>query len=234
MYTHRLFAQLASDPAPAVPYNKDVADQRRKYGENLLRKAEDQLQTQRAHQSESRGKLDAARAKRDEERARQKQVEDLRLEELRIASDRLAEERREANKKAQEWTKEVENESEEEGRKKAERAAKRATRKVRGAEDDGSGAEDGNMGNGNGTAPPKRKRVKRRVKEEGNGDDGEEALFSADEGEEKPKKVSSMRWPTRMTANVYNSEARRREWSRTRMMTMRQVLLARNRCESCQ
>jgi RNA polymerase-associated protein CTR9 len=198
----RLFAELASDPANVVPYSKEMADQRRKYGEGMLRKGDEHLATQRQHDEESRVRIDAARQKRQEERDRLQQIEvrrrcrprasamltasqDLRLEELRIAADKLAEERRIARQQAQEWTAEARAESDEERERKA---SKRASRKARPA-DGGASGDEGESGPGQ-----KRKRS-RKKKTEQDGED-EEALFSAPEddgagaGAEKPKKVS--------------------------------------------
>lgn len=66
----RLFASLAADTSVPLPYSHEIADQRRKYGESMLRKAADHLGTQEEWESQVREKLDAARQKRQEERER--------------------------------------------------------------------------------------------------------------------------------------------------------------------
>ncbi len=66
----RLFSSLASDKASALPYNREIADQRRKYGEVMLRKTEDHLAAQEAHEAEVQEKMNAARQRRQEERDR--------------------------------------------------------------------------------------------------------------------------------------------------------------------
>jgi len=71
----KLFASLASDKAPAVPYSRDLADQRRKYGDSMLRRADEHLATQRQHEAELLAKLEAARRKRNEEKERQEAIE---------------------------------------------------------------------------------------------------------------------------------------------------------------
>lgn len=71
----RLFASLASDKSPLVPYSRDIADQRRKYGESMLRKADDHLAIQRQFEEEAHAKLSSARQKRQEERDRQEALE---------------------------------------------------------------------------------------------------------------------------------------------------------------
>ena len=75
MVSIRLFASLASDPATVVPYSRDIADNRRKYGDNMLKKGDDQLAAQRKYEEETKARLDAARAKRQEERDRQQAAE---------------------------------------------------------------------------------------------------------------------------------------------------------------
>jgi RNA polymerase-associated protein CTR9 len=66
----RLFASLASDRSPMVPYNRDIADQRRKYGDSMLRRADEHLASQRQFEAEVQAKIDNARQKRQEERER--------------------------------------------------------------------------------------------------------------------------------------------------------------------
>ena len=45
-----------------------MADQRRKYGDSVLRKCDEHLATQRQHEAEQHAKLEAARQKRQQER----------------------------------------------------------------------------------------------------------------------------------------------------------------------
>lgn len=71
----RLFASLAEVKTSLVPYNKDIADNRRKYGESMLRKAEEHLAAQRQHEDETQSRLEAARRKRQEEREKQEAAE---------------------------------------------------------------------------------------------------------------------------------------------------------------
>ena len=64
----RLFASLAADTATILPYSKDLADQRRKYGEGMMRKAEEHLSIQRQYEEENEAKLKEARERRQKER----------------------------------------------------------------------------------------------------------------------------------------------------------------------
>jgi RNA polymerase-associated protein CTR9 len=58
-----------------VPYSREIADQRRKYGDNMLRKSEEHLAVQKQHEGEVQAKLDSARQKRQEEKERQGALE---------------------------------------------------------------------------------------------------------------------------------------------------------------
>jgi len=53
-----------------VPYSRDIADQRRKYGDNMLRKGDEHLEKQRQFEAETQAKLEEARRKRQEDRDR--------------------------------------------------------------------------------------------------------------------------------------------------------------------
>ncbi|KAG9220389.1 hypothetical protein CCMSSC00406_0006654 [Pleurotus cornucopiae] len=173
-HAQKLFASLYADPAPVVPYNRDIADQRRKYGESLLRKGGDQLAAQTDHESETQAKLDAARTKRQEEKERQEAIERVRLEEIRREAEKLAEERRIARETAQEWTREVRMESDEERERKA--------KKPRRAK-----AEAGAGGSGDEAGEPKKKR-RGKLKKAAEGEE-EQAVFSdEDENTDRPLK----------------------------------------------
>lgn len=58
-----------------VPYSRDIADQRRKYGEIMLRKGDEHIAAQQQYEAETQGKLEAARRKRQEEKVRQEALE---------------------------------------------------------------------------------------------------------------------------------------------------------------
>jgi hypothetical protein len=71
----RLFAALAEDKSATLPYKREVADQRRKYGDVMLRKADDQLEKQREYEAEQNARLEAARQKRFEEKRKLEEAE---------------------------------------------------------------------------------------------------------------------------------------------------------------
>ena len=74
-HAQKLFASLAADKSQAVPYSRDIADQRRKYGESMLRRCEEHLTTQKAYEAEAQAKIEAARQRRQEEKERQDAAE---------------------------------------------------------------------------------------------------------------------------------------------------------------
>jgi hypothetical protein len=52
-----------------------MADQRRKYGESVLRRCDEQIAIQKQHENETQAKMDDARRKRQEDRDRQEAIE---------------------------------------------------------------------------------------------------------------------------------------------------------------
>ncbi|KAJ3576752.1 hypothetical protein NP233_g216 [Leucocoprinus birnbaumii] len=171
-HAQKIFASLANVKAQLVPYSKDIADNRRKYGESMLRKAEDHLAAQRQHDADTQSRLEAARRKRQEERERQEAIERELAEKLRIEAEKLAEERRLAREQAIEWTREVRMDSDEEKEKKPKK-----TRKPR------SEAPSGDEGE-----PRKKRRGKLRKASPEAGDEEGGAIFTDDEEVERPAK----------------------------------------------
>lgn len=70
-----IFGSLAADTSPFLPYSLEVADQRRKYGESMLRRADEHLTAQKEFEAEAQARLEAARQKRLEEKQRQEALE---------------------------------------------------------------------------------------------------------------------------------------------------------------
>ncbi|KAG6831581.1 hypothetical protein H0H87_004800 [Tephrocybe sp. NHM501043] len=167
----KLFASLALDKSPMVPYSRDLADQRRKYGDSMLRKGDEHLAAQRLFESEAQAKVDAARRKRQEEKERQEEIERLRMEALRKEAEKLAEERKLAREQAMQWTQEVKADSDEERERKPKKPRK-AKQEV------GSGDE----------VEPKKKRRGKLKKPTSDGDGEDQAMFSEDEEVERPAK----------------------------------------------
>lgn len=77
-----VFGSLAADTSPFLPYSVELADQRRKYGESMLRRADEHLSAQREFEAEAQARLEAARQKRQEEKQRQEALEVCHLSSL--------------------------------------------------------------------------------------------------------------------------------------------------------
>ncbi|THH14902.1 hypothetical protein EW146_g5490 [Bondarzewia mesenterica] len=184
-HAQKLFASLAADSSPVLPYNREIADQRRKYGDSMLRRADEHLAVQRQYETERHARLEAARQMRQEEKEKAEEEARQREELARKAAEELAQQRRIAISQAQEWTREVKAESDDERERKA---AKKASKKVK------SEAASGDEGAANGE--PKRKRVRKGKKASGaveESDADDDALFTGDEADKPAKKRTKKR-----------------------------------------
>lgn len=70
VHAQKMFGSLAADPASAVPYDRDLAEERKKYADSMLRRAEEHLSAQRQHEGEQAARLEGARQRRAAERER--------------------------------------------------------------------------------------------------------------------------------------------------------------------
>jgi RNA polymerase-associated protein CTR9 len=70
-----MFGSLASDASAFLPYDRGIADQRRKYGESILRRADEHLASQETYEQEVQQKLEAARRRRMDEKERLEAIE---------------------------------------------------------------------------------------------------------------------------------------------------------------
>lgn len=80
-----MFRALADDTTTPLPYDKDLADQRARYGDGLLRKAPDQISRQQEFEGQAAARVEEARKARAEEQARI-QAAEVRPRTLRNAS----------------------------------------------------------------------------------------------------------------------------------------------------
>jgi len=177
-HAQKLFSALAADPSPMVPYSRDIADQRRRYGDSVLRRCDEHLTAQKQYESENQAKIEAARLRRQEEKEKQEAIERQRMEVLRKQAEQLGEERRKAREQALEWTREVRQESDEERERKA---SKTKTRRPK-ADAGGSGDEAGE---------PKKKRKGKLKKDKVDDEEEDGALFSGEEeGDNKASRKS--------------------------------------------
>ncbi|KAJ8515561.1 hypothetical protein ONZ45_g7046 [Pleurotus djamor] len=169
-HAQKLFASLVADRASALPYSRDIADQRRKYGDSMLRKAGDHLASQKEHEAETQARLEAARARRQEEKDRHELAERAKLEELRREAEKLAEERRIARETAQEWSRDIRMESDEEKERKA--------KKVRKAKPEPGSGDEGE---------PKKKR-RGKLRKAADAEEEQAAVFSDEDDTDRPVK----------------------------------------------
>ena len=112
--SHSLFGLLAADKSSAVPYSREIADQRRKYGESILRRADEQLAQQEQHEAAQEARLAGARQKRLDEKRKAAEAAEARAAELEAGARKLAEERRIARETVKQWAAELNEESEDE------------------------------------------------------------------------------------------------------------------------
>ncbi|EJU02087.1 hypothetical protein DACRYDRAFT_99861 [Dacryopinax primogenitus] len=84
-----MFAALVEDKSPVMPFARDLPDQRRRYGETVLRKSGEHVEAQKAYEQEVVAKTEAARAMQEEERKRKRPspilTRDERLEDEMVA-----------------------------------------------------------------------------------------------------------------------------------------------------
>ena len=71
----RIFRNLAETRERPLPYDVDLVEQRSKYGEGLLRRADDQRQKQTTWENEQTERHLEAVRRRQEERRKQEQIE---------------------------------------------------------------------------------------------------------------------------------------------------------------
>jgi len=175
---NKAFGELTADPSTAVPYDRDLAEQRMKYGEGMLRRAEEQIANQRQFEDEAREKLDAVRQKRLEERLRLEAIEKEKEDQRRVEAEALRETRKRQQEEAAEWMKGYADSSDDETREK--RPRKQGAKKVK-VEADSAG-EDAVAGG----EPKKKRRTKKPASADAEEDEG--GLFSDDGVDSKPKK----------------------------------------------
>ncbi|KAF8910392.1 hypothetical protein CPB85DRAFT_1305700 [Mucidula mucida] len=182
-HAQKLFASLASDKAIMVPYSRDIADQRRKYGDNMLKKADEHLAKQRDHELTNETRINTARMLRQAEREELERLEEERKKEEAEAAKLLAEARRIAREQAQEWTKNSHlYDSDDDKEKKTKRARKPKEDKPVVSGDEGVEPE-----------PKKKRRGKLKIKQRENEEDGPSAQASEDDQVEKPTRKRKKR-----------------------------------------
>ncbi|WWC61402.1 uncharacterized protein I303_103985 [Kwoniella dejecticola CBS 10117] len=138
------FRALADDRSGPLPYDADLADQRARYGDGLLRRAPAEMEKQKAYESEFQARVEEARKMRAAEQERIQAAEAARRAEIETKAAALAEERRKAREEALAWQEELNARAAEEEARKANNIEKRRKRKEQGTIDSGDEAgEDG-------------------------------------------------------------------------------------------
>ena len=74
VHAQKMFGSLAAE-ASAVPYDRDLAEERKKYADSMLRRAEEHLSAQRQHEGEQAARMEGARQRRAAERERVEAIE---------------------------------------------------------------------------------------------------------------------------------------------------------------
>lgn len=163
-----VFRSLADDKSGPLPYDADLADQRARYGEGLLRKAPEQIAKQEAYESETAARVEEARRLRAEEQARIEAAAAARKAEIDARAAELAEERRKAREEARQFQETLEAQQQEEEQRRLEKLEQRKRRK-----------EDDEVVDGEEKPRRKRKGKKRKPKSDVSDDDEPSAEPSA-------------------------------------------------------
>lgn len=152
-----------------MPYDADLADQRARYGDSLLRRVPEQMARQEAFEGETAARVEEARLTRAAEQERIQAAEvslfvkgssemlmkqSARRAEIEAKAAELAEQRRKAREEAQAWQAELNQRQVEEAERKLTLAERRKRKKDRG---DIESADEGGDGGGE-DQKPRRKR----------------------------------------------------------------------------
>lgn len=115
------FGELASKTPGTVSFDIEIAHQRKRYGESLLRRTNEISESQEAYESSEIAKIERARHERENERQKLAEAERLRLEEIAMKNEELARKRHEMQESVATWyvrEPNSDNDSEDGGKKK--------------------------------------------------------------------------------------------------------------------
>lgn len=102
-WAKRTFATLADNKNTNVGYSTDLADQRRRYGEGLIKRAATTLSEQEDWEQNEQNKVEIAKRDREAERARQAEIERRKREEAQRQAEELAAQRRQMLEDSKTW-----------------------------------------------------------------------------------------------------------------------------------
>lgn len=175
LYRVRSFAELALNKNINVTYSTDLVDQRRRYGEGLIKRAAQTVQEQEDWEQNEQNKVEMARRDREAERARQAEEERRKREEERRRAEELAAQRRQMIEDSKSWyQKPIEPESDDEEKPKKGKGRKK--KEDDGIVPDGEGEEKAEK-------PKKRKKAAgepKRGKKKGQSDSAPGAVSQSD------------------------------------------------------
>ncbi|MBW0467504.1 hypothetical protein O181_007219 [Austropuccinia psidii MF-1] len=121
------FGELAAQKPGTVSFDTDIAHQRKRYGESLLRRTAELSESQQAYESTEAAKIERARLEREAERQKLAEAERLKLMEIAARNEEIARKRQEMQESAATWyvKQNSDNESDDGGKKKKKGAGKR-------------------------------------------------------------------------------------------------------------
>lgn len=200
------FGMLASQKPGSVPFETDIAHQRKRYGESLLRRTAEIQDAQQEYESTESAKIERARQEREAERQRIADAELSRLQEIAARNEELARKRQEMQESAATWyvKRESDNESDGGKKKKKQGGGKRKT-KESGVTivDDGDLNEEGSDVE---EKKPKRKRTKKQKERENNTPvRGVRAASTADDENESDEGPTLKPSGKRKSTKIYKS-----------------------------
>ncbi|CAH7670136.1 pol II transcription elongation factor [Phakopsora pachyrhizi] len=99
----KIFGELAAQKPGSVAFDTDIAHQRKKYGESLLRRTAELLETQQAYESTEAAKVEMARQEREAERQKIAEAERERQLDLAAKNEELSRKRQEMLDSAATW-----------------------------------------------------------------------------------------------------------------------------------
>jgi RNA polymerase-associated protein CTR9 len=124
------FRALADDKSGPLPYDAEIANQRSRYGENLLQnQGPKQVALQETYEGDYAARVEVARKARAEEQARIEGAAAERQAKIDARAAELAEERRKARDEAREWQEQMAQQLADEEIRKAERLEQRKRKK---------------------------------------------------------------------------------------------------------
>ncbi|KAK4056635.1 protein required for normal CLN1 and CLN2 G1 cyclin expression [Microbotryomycetes sp. JL221] len=170
--SQKIYEQLDSDSNPRPPYPKELLRQRLKYGESLLKKSEETIKIQTEFEQTEEAKILLAKRLREEEKQKQIEIEQNKLQEQKRKDLALAEQRRIMREEAVQWalSKSFADSEEEEGTNTNRKEKKKS-------------------GGGGGGGKKRTKKAQKSGTTEGDNEESAQETGSSDEEEvQKPKK----------------------------------------------